>query len=159
MILLFNKGVIVLANLKIFWSGDTKGKGTLKAENLETNFAIPEHFNGSGEGTDPKELLVSSAATCYLTTLVAMLEIRKLPIVGLAMDSNATSSKEEALKITHHPHLNLSADATEDQIQSANRAIVAADKGCAVGNMLKKADVQIDVEGKVTLLSKENVVS
>ncbi|MCS0788520.1 OsmC family protein [Cytobacillus firmus] len=142
-----------MANLKIIWSGHTKGKGTLKGDNLEANFAIPKSFNGSGEGTDPKELLVSSAATCYITTLVAMLEIRKLPIVELTMDSKATNSKEEPLKIFHYPHINLSADATEDQIQSANRAMVAADKGCAVGNMLKKADVQIDVEGKVTLLT------
>jgi lipoyl-dependent peroxiredoxin len=146
-------------NLKTVWNGNTKGTGIIKANYLETKIAIPELLGGSGEGTEPKELLVTSAVACYTMTLAAMLETRKLPVAGLTMDSEATNSKEEGFKIIHYPHIILSADATEEQIQSANRAIVAADKGCAVGNMLKKADVQIGVEGKVSLLSEENVVS
>ncbi|WP_338789550.1 OsmC family protein [Metabacillus sp. FJAT-53654] len=119
--------------------------------------AIPESSGGTGEGAEPKGLLVSSAAACYSMTLVAMLEARKLNVTGLTMNTEATNSKEEGFKIIiiHYPHIILSADATEDQIQSANRAIVAADKAYAIGNMLKKADVQIDIEGKVSISSKE----
>ncbi|MCI2256480.1 OsmC family protein [Domibacillus sp. PGB-M46] len=142
-------------NLKIVWNGNTKGAGRVKAAHLETNIAIPESLGGSGEGTEPKELLVTSAAACYSMTLVAMLETRKLPVAGLTMDSEATNSKEEGFKIIHYPHVILSANATEEQVQSANRTILAADKGCAIGNMLKKADVQIDLEGKVSVASGE----
>jgi peroxiredoxin-like protein len=142
-------------NLKTVWYGNIKGNGRIQANNLETNIAIPELLGGSGEGTEPKELLVTSAVACYKMTLVAMLETRKLPVAGLTMDSEASNSKEKGFKIIHYPHIILTADATEDQIQSANRAIVAADKGCTVGNMLKKADVQIDVEGKVSIASGE----
>jgi lipoyl-dependent peroxiredoxin len=69
--------------------------------------------------------------------------------VELTVDSEAIISDDE-FKITHHPHIGLSADATEKQIQSAHRVTEAADKGCVVGNLLKKADVKIEIQGKVS---------
>lgn len=145
-------------NLKTVWNGSTKGNGKIQTNNFETDIAIPELLGGSGEGAEPKGLLVSSAAACYSMTLVAMLETRKLNVTGLTMNSEATNSKEEGLTITHYPNIVLSDDATEEQIESANRAIAAADKGCAVGNMLKKADVQINIEGKVSVASGEGII-
>ncbi|MEC2074510.1 OsmC family protein [Metabacillus fastidiosus] len=136
-------------NLKTFWNGNTKGNGGIKANYLETKISIPESLGGSGEGAEPKELLVASAVACYKMNLVAMLETRKLPVARFTMESEATDSKEKGFKIIHYPHIILSADATEEQIQSANRTIMAADKACVIGNMLKKADTQIDVEGKI----------
>lgn len=145
-------------NLKTFWNGNTKGNGIIQSNDFETNIAIPESLGGRGGGAEPKGLLVTSAAACYSMTLVAMLETRKLNVTAFAMNSEASNSKEEGFKIKHYPHIFLSADATEEQIQTANRVIVAADKGCAVGNMLKKADVQIDVVGKVSVTSVENEI-
>ncbi|WP_062106494.1 OsmC family protein [Bacillus niameyensis] len=144
-------------SLKIVWNGNTKGNGSIKANNIETRIAISQSSGGSGEGTSPKELLVSSAAACYTMTLVAILESRNLPVVQLSMDSEVTNSKEEELKIVHHPRITLSTDATEEQIQLANRAFMSADKGCAIGKMLKKADVQIDIAGEVSLQSGEEI--
>jgi peroxiredoxin-like protein len=149
---------LVNFNLKTVWDGNTKGNGKIQANNFETNIAIPESLGGTGEGAEPKGLLVSSAAACYSMTLVAMLETRKLNVTGLTMNSEATNSKEEGFKITHYPNVLLSADATEEQIESANRAIMAADKGCAVGNMLKKADVQINIVGNVSVTSGEDKI-
>lgn len=137
-------------NLNIVWHGGTTGNGTIKAEYLDSKIAIPTSLGGSGDGTDPKELLVSSAATCYITTLAYMLETRKLPAVELTMNSEATIA-DNGFKITHDPQIVLSADATENQIQSAQRAIDGADKGCEVGNLLKKAGVVIEAKGKVSL--------
>ncbi|WP_077596146.1 OsmC family protein [Oceanobacillus kimchii] len=138
-------------NLKTVWNGSTKGNGNIEANYLDTKIAIPESSGGSGEGADPKELLVTSAAACYTMTLVAMLEARKLPVDQFTMDSEGTNSKEEGFKVIHYPHITLSANATEKEIRSVNRAFKAADKGCAVGNMLKKADAQIDIVGKVSV--------
>jgi lipoyl-dependent peroxiredoxin len=135
--------------LKTSWNGNSKGNGSIKGHYLETNVAIPQSLGGSGEGTDPKELLVASAAACYKLTLVAMLEARNLPVEDLIMETEATNSKEEGFKITHYLQITLSADAKEEEKQTAIRTIEAADKGCKVGNMLKKADVQIDIVGKV----------
>lgn len=142
--------------LKTVWYGNTKGNGRIQGNEFETKIAIPESLGGNGEGAEPKGLLVSSAAACYSMTLVAMLETRKLNVTKLTMNSEAINSKEEGFKITHYPNVILSADATEEQIESANRAILAADKGCAVGNMLKKADVEIKIEGNVSITSGED---
>ncbi|WML50904.1 OsmC family protein [Neobacillus sp. PS3-12] len=70
-------------------------------------------------GANPKEVLVSSVTTCYTTTLVFVLESRKLPVVELTVDSGANISENE-FKITHHPHIVLSSDATQEQIESAH---------------------------------------
>ncbi|MBY7142001.1 OsmC family protein [Virgibacillus sp. NKC19-3] len=141
----------VKTNVKTVWNGDTKGNGSMKANYLNTKIAIPESSGGTGEGTDPKELLVTSAAACYTMTLVAMLEARKLPVDQFTMNSEGTNSREEGFQIIHYPYIILSANATEKDIQSVNRAFTSADKGCAVGNMLKKADVQIDIVGNVSV--------
>lgn len=137
-------------NLNIVWQGGAAGSGTLKAEYLDTKIAIPKSLGGSGNGTDPKELLVSSATTCYITTLAYMLESRKLPVVELTISSEGTIS-DDGFNITHNPQIVLSADATENQIQAAQRAIEGADKGCEVGNLLKNAGVVIEAIGKVSL--------
>jgi peroxiredoxin-like protein len=150
----FNGGLLLMAenktNLDIIWNGGTTGNGTLKGEYLDTKIAIPTSMKGSGDGTDPKELLISSAATCYITTLSYMLETRKLSVVELTMNSEATMS-DNGLKFIHFPQIVLTADATEHQVQSAQRALDGADKACEVGNLLKNAGVIIEIEGEVSL--------
>ena len=152
-----------MANVKkrlyTVWNGNTKGNGNIKTNNFDTKIAISESSGGSGEGTGPKELLVSSAASCYIMTLVSILETRNLPVVDLTMDSDVTVSKEKGFEIIHYPKITLSTDATEEQIQTANRAFVLADKGCAIGKLLKKADVQIDIDGKVSVQSGEGPIN
>ena len=83
-------------------------------------------------------------------TLIFMLEIRKLPVVELTVNSEATVS-DNGFNIIHYPQIVLSADATEDQVQSAQRAIEGADRSCEVGNLLKKAGVVIEAQGNVSL--------
>lgn len=142
-----------MANMKVnvnaVWNDGVKGNGTLNANFLETKIAIPTSIGGSGDGANPKEVLVSSVTTCYTATLVFLLESRKLPVVALTVDSEANIADKE-FKITHYPHIVLSSDATQEQIESAQRAAEAAEKGCEVGNLLKKADVKIEVQAKVS---------
>ncbi|NGP46812.1 osmotically inducible protein OsmC [Bacillaceae bacterium SIJ1] len=131
------------------WTNGTKGSGVLKTEGIDTNIAIPAALGGSGNGANPKEILVSAANACYTATLVYMLERREIPVEELTINSDVSSSKDE-FKIIHYPHVVLAADATEEQAETANRLFEAADKGCDIGNMLRKADVQFAIEGKVT---------
>lgn len=142
-----------MANMKVnvnaVWNDGVKGNGTLNANFLETKIAIPTSIGGSGDGANPKEVLVSSVTTCYTATLVFVLESRKLPVVELTVGSEANIADNE-FKITHLPHIVLSSDATQEQIESAQRAAEAAEKGCEVGNLLKKADVKIKVQAKVS---------
>lgn len=137
--------------LKMVWTGSKSGSGKIEASYLKTDIAVPKSFGGSGEGTEPKELLVSSAASCFLMTLVGMLEARNVAVDSLEMKSEASVSKEEGFKIVHYPTIILPSAATEDQIQLADRTFAAADRNCDVGNLLKKAGVQIDFSGNVSV--------
>ena len=121
-------------NVNAIWDGGVTGNGTLKAEYLDTKIAIPTSLGGSGNGANPKEVLVASVTTCYAATLTFVLESRKLPVAELTVNSEANISDNE-FKITHYPNIVLSAEATEEQIQSAQRATEAADKGCDVGEV------------------------
>ncbi|SDI57211.1 OsmC family protein [Natribacillus halophilus] len=140
-------------NLKTVWSGGAKGSGSIKVNDLETNIAIPESLGGSGEGADPKEILLTSATACFIMTLTGMLEGRKIPVSSIDVDTESIKSKEEGFKIIHDTRITVSADATEAQIQSAHKTIEIADNKCEVGNMLRKADVQIKAEGNVSIES------
>lgn len=102
-------------NVNAFWDGGVTGNGTLKAEYLDTKIAIPTSLGGSGNGANPKEILVASVTTCYAATLTFVLESRKLPVAELTVNSEAISDNE--FKITHYPNIVLSAEATEEQIQ------------------------------------------
>lgn len=135
-------------NVKIVWNNGVKGDGSLKTEFLNTKIAIPAEFGGSGDGSSPKEILVASATACYTSVLVSMIESRGLPVVDVAVDSEGLSSDDE-FKIIHRPRIVLSEKATEKQTQSANRIFAAADRGCTVGNLLKKADVKIEVREEI----------
>ncbi|WP_050182305.1 OsmC family protein [Domibacillus robiginosus] len=136
--------------VNIVWHDGLKGNGSLKADFLDTKVAIPAAFGGSGNGSSPKELLIASATACYTSVLVSMTESRELPVTEVTVNSEGFLSDDE-LKIIHHPYIVLSEGVTEKQIEAANRLFAAADKGCTVGNLLKKADVKIEIQGKVSI--------
>lgn len=144
-------------NVNTVWYRSIKGNGRIKADQLQTQIAIPKSFGGSGEGANPMEILVSAVVSCYTSTLTLTLETQQLPVVGLIMDSEAIQS-EEGMRIVHLPHIVLAADATEEQVQSASEAVVTADQNCFVGNLLKKGGVQIEVKGKASLNSEADVI-
>lgn len=129
-----------------------KGRGEIEAERFAAPIAIPDSLGGSGEGTDPKTLLLSSVASCYLLTLVAILQNRKLPVAGLTLVSQVSEIKEAGFTIGHQVRAALSAEATDDQVQAANSAFEAADRACAIGNILKKAGAQVSIDGSVQIL-------
>lgn len=141
----------VKTTLKTVWNGNAKGNGTIKATYLETDLAIPVALGGTGEGSEPKEMLIASATACFTMTLTGMLQMKKFPVDQILVDTESTNSKEDGFKINHSCQIVLSADATDEQVQAAYTVIGLADKGCAVGNMLRKADVQIVADGKVTV--------
>ncbi|MGM0746310.1 MAG: OsmC family protein [Bacillota bacterium] len=137
--------------LNAVWKGGVEGNGTIKSQYIDTPIAIGTEYGGNGEGASPKEILVSSVQACYVATLVSMVESRKLPVVSIEVDSEMVAS-DSSFDIIHYPSVVLSADATEKEVQSMERVNEAADRACIVGNMVKKAGVEIEVKGKVSTL-------
>lgn len=132
------------------WNGGSMGNGTLKGDNIDTKIAISKSSGGSGDGAEPKELLVSAALTCYIETLTYMLDSRKVPVDALSINSEATVS-DKGFNVIHYPQITLTADATEEDVQTAQKVIEGADRGCKVGNLLRKAGLKIEVQGNVTV--------
>ncbi|WP_187644992.1 OsmC family protein [Paenibacillus terrae] len=142
------------------WYQGVKGNGKIQSgESLKTSIAIPELKGGSGDGTDPFRMLVSSTIACYVMTLTFMLHQNKLPVSGLYMNTEASETKENGIVITHYPHLILMEEANEDQIKTAQKLVDEAEKKCHIGNFVKQAGAQISVAGKVSLLSDVDEVS
>ena len=58
----------------LHWNGGRNDSGTFEAEQLKTEISIPKEMDGPGIGTNPDEMLLGAASTCYIITLAAMIE-------------------------------------------------------------------------------------
>lgn len=134
--------------LTIDWNGGVDGQGKVAGGYLKTQLAIAPRYGGSGDGTDPLELLLSSAASCYMSTLVAMLASRSVPVSDVSMVSEVEATREGTVML-HRPRVVLAPDATEEQRETAMKIPRMADRGCTVGNLLKKAGTVIHLEAEV----------
>ncbi len=79
------------------------------AGNLKTQVSIPPEMDGPGVGTNPDEMLLGAAATCYIITLAAMMERSKLEKVDLTMESEGIVDVTKGVitykKIIHRPQI------------------------------------------------------
>lgn len=132
-----------MTELKVTWTGNSKGKGIIKGNQGEIPIAIPKEVNGSGEGLNPKELLTSSASSCFFMTFVYMIESQKLPITDFSMETKSDGLKDNNFTITHYPIIELSESSTDEDEILVQKALEMADKNCAVGNFLKNAGTKI----------------
>ncbi|MGG4220932.1 OsmC family protein [Paenibacillus jamilae] len=122
--------------LKADWNGGRNSDGRIEAGQLRTAISIPAEMGGPGVGTNPDEMLLGAAATCYLITLAAMMERASLPVVSLALESegivDVTNNIFTYRRIVHRPRVLLSADATESQIEQAVRLAEQAETSCMI---------------------------
>ncbi|MCL6632185.1 MAG: OsmC family protein [Alicyclobacillus herbarius] len=89
------------------WSGDKSGNGTLRlGENTTVHYSIPQNLGGSGQGTNPEELLLSAAAGCYTLTLAILLQNRHIPYHRIDIETQGFVENEGGLRydrIVHQP--------------------------------------------------------
>jgi peroxiredoxin-like protein len=134
------------------WNGGIQGEGKITCQNLESPISIPKQLSGPGKGTNPEELLLGAAGTCYLITLAAILERRHVPVENLALTSQITVTQEgPALKVTqivHSPTVTLKAEATETHRDAAKEAAERAEKVCMISNALR-TNVEFAVKATV----------
>jgi peroxiredoxin-like protein len=136
------------------WEGLTQGKGRMASDTMDLPIAIPQSYGGTGAGSHPKELLMASAAACYVMTLAAMLGARKLPLSGVTVNSELSDIPKQGMQIVHEVRIELTAEAAPENVESSEPLIAAADKSCMVGNLLKTAGVQISVSGTVEIATR-----
>lgn|SRR4051812_2348248 len=134
------------------WPGLRNDIGTINAGNLKTKVSIPPEMDGPGVGTNPDEMLLGAAATCYIITLAAMMERSKLEKIALTMESvgvvDVTNGVITYKKIIHKPQIVLKQDATEKDEALARRLAEKAETSCMISRAIQ-GNVTIELEATV----------
>ena len=140
-------------HLKADWPGLRNDIGTIDAGNLKTKISIPPEMDGPGIGTNPDEMLLGAAATCYIITLAAMMERSKLEKVALTMESvgvvDVTNGVITYKKIIHKPQIVLKQDATDKDKILAHKLAEKAETSCMISRAIQ-GNVVIELEATVT---------
>ncbi|WP_026907778.1 OsmC family protein [Paucisalibacillus globulus] len=140
-------------HLKADWPGGRNSEGYIEAGNLKTKISIPPEMDGPGIGTNPDEMLLGAAATCYIITLAAMIERANLPLKQMALESegivDVTNGVFTYKKIIHRPTVALTDNASEKDYTLLRKLVQKAEKSC----MISRA-----IQGNVELELEENII-
>lgn len=138
-------------NIKGQWNGDRNGSGSMTTNGVEIPVSAPAELAGPGIGSNPEELLVSSAATCYIITLAAILSKREINYSHLEINSEAVVQKEGHIltfkEIIHRPVIFLK-HGDEEKRQEVEQFAHRAEKACFISNTLKP-QVAISVQPEI----------
>jgi peroxiredoxin-like protein len=109
-------------------------------------------MDGPGIGTNPDEMLLGAAATCYIITLAAMMERSKLEKVDLTMESigmvDVTNGIITYKKIIHRPLVILKSDASDKDHSLANKLAHKAEASCMISRAIK-GNVKVELQAKI----------
>lgn len=138
-----------LFQLKADWPGGRNSEGFIEAGNLKTKISIPKEMDGPGIGTNPDEMLLGAAATCYLITLAAMIERSSLPLKQMELESvgyvDVTDGVITYKKIVHKPTVYLQPTATEREQEKLRRLVDKAEQSCMISRAIK-GNVDFELE-------------
>lgn len=122
--------------LTAVWNGGRNSEGRIEAGGLKTVISIPQEMGGPGTGTNPDEMLLGAAATCYLITLAAMLERSEITPQELTLASEATVDVTNNVftyeRIVHKPRIVLGTGATAAELAKAERLAYKAEQSCMI---------------------------
>ena len=140
--------------LKADWPGHRNDVGTIETEHLHTKVSVPPEMDGPGIGTNPDEMLLGAAATCYIITLAALMERNQLPKISLTMDSEGIVDVTDGVityqKIIHRPKVVLNHDASIKDLSLAQRLAEKAESSCMISRALK-GNVEIDLQADILI--------
>ncbi|MGN7408966.1 OsmC family protein [Sporosarcina sp. SAFN-010] len=144
-------------HLKAVWPGGRNSEGYIEAGNLQTKISIPSAMEGPNVGTNPDEMLLGAAATCYIITLAAMIERAHLPLENMSLESigfvDVTMGVFTYKKIIHKPTVSLKQEASATDFEKLNVLIVEAERNCMISKAIK-GNVDVEVE---PIVSKSQV--
>ena len=140
-------------HLQANWPGGRNEVGTIESGQLKTQISIPPEMDGPGVGTNPDEMLLGAAATCYIITLAAMLERSGIHQEALTMESEAVVDVTNGVftyeKIIHKPHVIITPELT-DQEEKISRLIKKAETSCMISRAIQ-GNVEIELEPQLTV--------
>ncbi|WP_075642893.1 OsmC family protein [Exiguobacterium sp. A1_3_1] len=138
------------------WPGNRNDVGQIETGELKTKISIPDAMDGPGVGTNPDEMLLGAAATCYIITLAAMLERSHIPKVSLTMESEGIVDVTNGVftydAIIHRPKLLLPSDLSDRDLEKVQRLAEKAESSCMITRALA-GNVKVSLEAVVERVS------
>ena len=139
-------------DLKGTWTKGRNTSGHITTNNLSTRVSIPEVMDGPEIGTNPDEMLLGAASTCYMITLAAMIESSEIEIERIEVDSKGYVDVENGVitykKIEHYPVIYIGDEPDEDLQGKLKRLVQKAEESCMVTRALA-GNVQVIASGEV----------
>ncbi|MUV38624.1 uncharacterized protein JNUCC1_02478 [Lentibacillus sp. JNUCC-1] len=134
--------------LKADWPGGRNSVGRIAAGHLQTQISIPPEMDGPGVGTNPDEMLLGAAATCYIITLAAMIERADLPLQEMELQSEGIVDVTKGVitykQIIHKPVIALTSAAGEQDYVKLNTLIEKAEANCMISRAVRgNVDVSV----------------
>src|SRR5699024_2379414 len=127
-------------HLQAEWPGGRNDSGYIDAGELKTKVSIPPEMNGPGIGTNPDEMLLGAAATCYIITLAALIERASLPLKEISLTSEGivevTYGVSTYKKIIHRPHIVLNITTTDNNYKKLSELIEKVDNSSMISSTL-----------------------
>ena len=125
------------------WQGGMHGKGQIQNEerSFRTEFGVSEDLGGVGGATNPEEMFLASACSCYLVTLAMTVEKMRLPVKKLecTAEGRITPDQEGGYhlkEILLHPHFEMDGD-PKSHDQAIMRAVKLAEQRCIISRAVK----------------------
>ncbi|HLR19874.1 MAG TPA: SACOL1771 family peroxiredoxin [Staphylococcus sp.] len=134
------------------WFGGREAVGNLKGDVLNEQVSIPQGLGGNGTGTNPDELLVSAASSCYIISLAAVLERSGFNNIEIQQSSIGTAKFENAKfrmdDITHYPEIKVEFEQKEKLEKKLPKLLKVADNNCMISNSIR-GNVTVNIQPKI----------
>ncbi|WP_026570846.1 MULTISPECIES: OsmC family protein [Sediminibacillus] len=141
-------------HLKADWPGGRNTVGRIEAGNLKTEISIPPEMDGPGVGTNPDEMLLGAAATCYIITLGAMIERAGLPLEHMDLNSEGIVDVTKGVftykKIIHRPSVVLKQGSSETELSKTKQLVEKAEQSCMISRAVM-GNVELQLEPDVSI--------
>lgn len=133
------------------WSGGRNSEGYIETGNLKSKVSIPPEMDGPGIGTNPDEMLLGAAATCYMITLAAMIERTETPVSKLSLESeglvDVTNGVITYKKIIHKPTVILQKNEAESRTV-IERLVQKAEKSCMISRAIQ-GNIELELQANI----------
>jgi peroxiredoxin-like protein len=140
-------------HLKAHWPGGRNDTGKIETKNLQTKVSIPPEMDGPGIGTNPDEMLLGAAATCYIITFAAMIERSKIEKIDLTMESegivDVTNGVITYKKIIHKPVVTIKQGTPKNISTMLQKLAIKAENLCMISRALKG---NVEVEAILSII-------
>ncbi|WP_176487764.1 OsmC family protein [Candidatus Regiella insecticola] len=126
-----------------------EGQGDLAFGLIKTQHSVPQDLGGKGIGTNPEELIVSAAASCFLITLAAIFQFKHVSYQRLEVDSTAefeVTPRGPKMRAIHH-QVKVYMDAKGETVE-VEKHIKEAEEGCMISAALS-GNVLISASGSI----------